>query len=201
MLQLIMDTSNQYLIVALYEDDQCLSSLQEMGSKRQSENAIPYLQKLLEKHQKELLDIDEMVITLGPGSYTGERVALTIAKTLSVISSVHIKAISSLAAYAGLQKCVSVIDARSQKVFVCAYENGQAVIPEQMIDIQQFPQFMQDYSDFQVVGQNEVVGYEPNTVDLAKNLHELAKQTSIVQNVDALVPHYLKDVEAKKICL
>ena len=142
-----------------------------------------------------------MVITLGPGSYTGERVALTIAKTLSVISSVHIKAISSLAAYAGLQKCVSVIDARSQKVFVCAYENGQAVIPEQMIDIQQFPQFMQDYSDFQVVGQNEVVGYEPNTVDLAKNLHELAKQTSIVQNVDALVPRYLKDVEAKKICL
>ncbi len=53
MLQLIMDTSNQYLMVALYEDDQCLSSLQEMGSKRQSENAIPYLQKLLEKHQKE----------------------------------------------------------------------------------------------------------------------------------------------------
>lgn len=70
-----------------------------------------------------------------------------------------------------------------------------------MIDMQQFPQFMQDYSDFQVVGQNEVVGYEPNTVDLAKNLHELAKQTSIVQNVDALVPRYLKDVEAKKICL
>mgnify|MGYP000140505391 FL=1 len=153
MLQLIMDTSNQYLMVALYEDDQCLSSLQEMGSKRQSENAIPYLQKLLEKHQKELLDIDEMVITLGPGSYTGERVALTIAKTLSVISSVHIKAISSLAAYAGLQKCVSVNDARSQKFFVCAYENGQAVIPEQKIDIQHFPQFMQDYSDFQVVGQ------------------------------------------------
>ena len=52
MLQLIMDTSNQYLMVALYEDDQCLSSLQEMGSKRQSENAIPYLQKLLEKHLK-----------------------------------------------------------------------------------------------------------------------------------------------------
>ena len=52
MLQLIMDTSNQYLMVALYEDDQCLSSLQEMGSKRQSENAIPYLQKLIRKTSK-----------------------------------------------------------------------------------------------------------------------------------------------------
>ncbi len=38
MLQLIMDTSNQYLMVALYEHDQCLEAIQEMGLKRQSEN-------------------------------------------------------------------------------------------------------------------------------------------------------------------
>ena len=55
------------------------------------------MEKLLNKYHKELLDVDEIVITIGPGSYTGERVALTIAKTLSVISSVRIKAISSLA--------------------------------------------------------------------------------------------------------
>lgn len=201
MLQLIMDTSNQYLMVALYEDDQCLESIQEMGSKRQSENAIPYLQKLLEKYDKELLDIDEMVLTIGPGSYTGERVALTIAKTLSVISSIHVKAISSLAAYAGYDPCVSVIDARSQKVFVCAYNNGQPLIPEQMIEIEQFPQFMQSYQNFQVVGQNNVVGYDSIEVDLASHLHELAKNVSVCENIDALVPRYLKDVEAKKICL
>lgn len=201
MLQLIMDTSNQYLMVALYEDDQCLDAIQEMGLKRQSENAIPYLEKLLNKYHKELLDVDEMVITIGPGSYTGERVALTIAKTLSVISSVRIKTISSLAAYAGLQKCVSVIDARSQKVFVCAYDQGKALISEQMMAIADFPQFMQNYQDFQVVGQNEVVGYEHVEVNLASHLHELAKNESACENVDALVPRYLKDVEAKKICL
>ena len=94
---------------------------------------IPYLASLLEKHQKELLDIDEMIITCGPGSYTGERVAMTIAKTLSVISPVKIKVISSLAAYAGKQKCVSVIDARSQKIFVCAYECGKPLIHEQLL--------------------------------------------------------------------
>ena len=65
-----------------------------------------------------------MVITLGPGSYTGERVALTIAKTLSVISSVHIKTVERLRLMQGYKNVLSVIDARSQKVFVCAYENG-----------------------------------------------------------------------------
>ena len=83
----------------------------------------------------------------------------------------------------------------SVQILMSTY-NGAKYLKDQIDSILQ-----QDYSDFQVVGQNEVVGYEPNTVDLAKNLHELAKQTSIVQNVDALVPRYLKDVEAKKICL
>ncbi len=201
MLQLIMDTSNQYLVVALYEDEKCLESIQELGSKRQSENAIPYLEKLLKKYNKELLDVDEMVVTIGPGSYTGERVALTIAKTLSVISSVRIKAISSLAAYAGLEKCVSVIDARSQKVFVSTYNHGKALMPEQMIEISQFSQLMNDYQGYQVVGQSEVVDFPLHEVNLAAHLHELAKLQDAVDNVDALVPRYLKDVEAKKICL
>ena len=201
MTSLIMDTSNQYLLVALYEDGQCLESIQEMGSKRQSENAIPYLETLLKKYHKELLEIDEMIITRGPGSYTGERVAMTIAKTLSVIAPIQIKAISSLAAYAGLKRCVSVIDARSQKVFVCAYDNGNALMKEQLISISDFPSLMKDYKDFLVVGQSDVVGYPMQDVDLAKHMYDLSLNEEPIENVDALVPCYLKDVEAKKICL
>ena len=39
MISLIMDTSNQYLVVSLYEDGKCLDTIQELGSKKQSENA------------------------------------------------------------------------------------------------------------------------------------------------------------------
>ena len=46
-----------------------------------------------------------------------------------------------------------------------------------------------------------MVGYEHVEVNLASHLHELAKNESACENVDALVPRYLKDVEAKKICL
>ncbi|WP_028043980.1 tRNA (adenosine(37)-N6)-threonylcarbamoyltransferase complex dimerization subunit type 1 TsaB [Candidatus Stoquefichus massiliensis] len=201
MISLIMDTSNQYLMVSLYKDGQCLETIQELGSKRQSENAIPYLSSLLEKHNIELLAIDEMIITRGPGSYTGERVAMTIAKTLSVIAPIRIKAISSLSAYAGLQKCVSVIDARSQKVFVCVYENGKAQTLEELISIDEFEGFMEGYKDYAVVGQCDVIGYPLQEVDLAKNLYELAQLVEPIENVDSLVPCYLKDVEAKKICL
>lgn len=201
MISLIMDTSNQYLMVSLYKDGQCLETIQELGSKRQSENAIPYLSSLLKKYDIELLEIDEMIIARGPGSYTGERVAMTIAKTLSVIAPIQIKAISSLAAYAGLHKCVSVIDARSQKVFVCVYENGQAQTSEELLPIDEFNQFMESYEDYTVVGQCDIVGYPLEDVDLAKNIYELAQSVESIEHVDTLVPCYLKDVEAKKICL
>ncbi len=201
MTSLIMDTSNQYLLIALYEDGICLDTIQELGSKRQSENAIPYLSSLLEKHHKELLEIDEVILTKGPGSYTGVRVAMSIVKTLSVITDIKVKAISSLKAYAGLLKCVSVIDARSQKVFVCAYDNGKELILEQLLSINDFQSFMKDYEGFDVVGQSEVVGYPIKEVDLAKNMYELSLNTKSVDHIDTLVPSYLKDVEAKKICL
>ncbi|MCD7808625.1 MAG: tRNA (adenosine(37)-N6)-threonylcarbamoyltransferase complex dimerization subunit type 1 TsaB [Erysipelotrichaceae bacterium] len=201
MKRLIMDTSNQYLMIALYDNDHCLEKIQEIGSKRQSENAIPALSSLLQKHHQELLDIDEMIITLGPGSYTGVRVAMTIAKTLSVISPIRIKAISSLAAYAGFDKCVSVIDARSKKVFVCAYENGVPLMNEQLMLISDFATFMKDYQDFKVVGETQVVDYPMVDVDLADHIYQLSLNIDPVPNVDALVPCYIKDVEAKKICL
>lgn len=200
MTSLIMDTSHQYLVVALYEDGQCLESIQEFGLQKQSENAIPYLEKLLKKYHKELLDIDEMIITKGPGSYTGQRVAMTIAKTLSVISPIKIKAISSLLAYAGMERCIAVIDARSHKLFVGVYDQGQVILEDQLIDQHDFQSLRQRYSDYQVVGQCELVGEQATQVDLAKNMYQVSKLYPEVENVDCLVPTYLKDVEAKKIC-
>lgn len=201
MIKVILDTSNQYLVVALYRDDECLGKIQELGSQRQSENAIPYLQKLLEENHIELLNIDEAVITIGPGSYTGVRVAMTIVKTLSVISSIKVKAISSLKAYAGFDQCISVIDARSKKVFVCVYNNGESLMNETMMSIEEFKDFRKGYSEYKVVGQPQVVGEDFIEVDLADNLYQLSLNEKEVENIDVLVPRYLKDVEAKKICL
>ena len=60
---------------------------------------------------------------------------------------------------------------------------------------------MKDYDGFDVVGQTQVVNYPMKEVDLAHHLYILAKDEEAIDNVDALVPRYLKDVEAKKICL
>ena len=84
---IVMDTSNAYLVIGLYEDDQCIDKYQADGNRRQSEYALTHLDEML-KTSLGSFNVDEMIITIGPGSYTGQRVALTIAKTLAAISKI-----------------------------------------------------------------------------------------------------------------
>lgn len=197
---IVMDTSNQYLIVALYNDDHLLEYKQVKALRQQSELAVPYLEEILTLHQLTLKDIDQMVITVGPGSYTGVRIAMTIAKTLAVILPIKIKGISSLAVLAGKQKAISMIDARSQKVYVGMYENGQALMEDTIMSLDDFKEFYKLHTDFKLVGDTHLVEQECEEIKIYENLFELSKLVEPIENVDALVPTYIKDVEVKKQC-
>ena len=200
MISLVMDTSNSYLAVGLFKDNMCLEAFQEKGSRRQSEKAIPSLNEVLDRHHIALKDVNEMIITSGPGSYTGVRVAMTIAKTLAAVSDVRIKSVSSLAAYAGMNQALSVIDARGHKVFVGVYENGLPLIKEQVMTLEDFTQLRAEYEDFELVGEVGCLGLDEKECDLCANIYALAQMADPIKNVDLLVPTYIKDVEAKKAC-
>ena len=199
MIKMVMDTSNVYLAVGLYQDDQCLGKVQEYGSRRQSEQAIPQMARLLEDNGLSLMDVEEMIVTAGPGSYTGERVAMTIAKTLAAISDVTIKVVSSLAAYAGLDKAIVILDARSKKLFMGIYDQGKAIVEDQMILVEDLDNWRQQYPDYVLKGQTDVIGEELKEVDLCQNILALSDLTEKCQEPDLLVPAYIKKVEAKKI--
>lgn len=200
MISLVMDTSNSYLVVGLYQDNVCLEAFQEKGSRRQSEKAIPTLKEVLDRHHIALKDVNEMIITSGPGSYTGVRVAMTIAKTLAAVSNVKIKSVSSLAAYAGMNQALSVIDARGHKVFVGVYENGLPLMKEQVMTLEDFAQLRAEYEDFELVGEVGCLGLNEKECDLCANIYALGQMADPIKNVDLLVPTYIKDVEAKKAC-
>ena len=182
---IVMDSANKYLVVALYENQKCLASLQEEGNRKQSEYAI---------------DFDEMVITIGPGSYTGVRVALTIAKTLNATMNIKVKTVSSLKAMAGMKKAISILDARSHKLFLGIYNEGKVIVDDCLINIDEFENYQKQYSDYEIVGDTHLVGIPEKEVDLADHIYTLSTLEKEIENVDGLVPRYIKEVEAKKIC-
>ncbi len=196
---LVIDTANTYLVVALYQDGICLESIQELGNRKQSEKTILYIEKVLKNHNMKMVDIDEIIITKGPGSYTGVRVAMTIAKTIGATMDVKIKTVSSLASLAGLEDAIAIIDARSKKVFIGVYSKGEAILEDSIIPIEDFGRIKDKYPNFMMIGDGHLFDISCNDVDIAKNMYTIAKNTDYVVNIDGLVPEYLKDVEAKKI--
>ena len=171
---IVMDSANKYLVVALYENQKCLASLQEEGNRKQSEYAIVYLQKLLQENHLKMSDFDEMVITIGPGSYTGVRVALTIAKTLNATMNIKVKTVSSLKTMAGMKKAISILDARSHKLFLGIYNEGKVIVDDCLINIDEFENYQKQYTDYEIVGDTHLVGIPEKEVDLAKHIYTLS---------------------------
>ena len=200
MYAIIMDTSNQYLTVGLFQDGKLLSKKQVKALRQQSELAIPYLEEILSNFNLELKDVDEMIISIGPGSYTGVRIAMTIAKTLAAVLPIKIKGISSLAMFAGKQKAISIIDARSHKVYVGIYENGKALQEDCLMDLEEFKAFYKQHDDFLLVGDVELLDQPVRQIDVCENLYQLSLNQPYIEDVDALVPTYIKDVEVKAKC-
>ena len=56
------------------------------------------------------------------------------------------------------------------------------------------------YIDYEFVGDTHLVGIPEKEVDLANHIYTLSTLEKEIENVDGLVPRYIKEVEAKKIC-
>ena len=88
---LLIDTSDKYLTVGVSSNDEIVYSTSFEAWQRQSEFLVVEIKKALASINIELKDIDTIVCGLGPGSYTGVRIALTFAKVLASTTNVNLE--------------------------------------------------------------------------------------------------------------
>jgi tRNA threonylcarbamoyladenosine biosynthesis protein TsaB len=93
---LAIDTSNYALGVALLEDNQVLGEYITNLKKNHSVRIMPAIQSLMKDCEKVPADLTKIVVAKGPGSYTGVRIGVTIAKTLAWTLKIPLVGISSL---------------------------------------------------------------------------------------------------------
>ena len=191
---LILDTSSKYLVVAVADNEKVLKSIQYPAWQRQSEVAMTEINNIFESLNIKAKDIDTIIVSKGPGSYTGIRIALTIAKTLAMVLGCKIITLSSLEKFVKpVDKYVSILDARSKRAYVGRYENGLPTYEDCVLTIDELKEWISNNPDYQVVGEVKVLGLEEVEVDLAKHMFEMSKNKESVKDVDALVPTYLKE--------
>ena len=98
MISLLLDTHNDKLTIIIYKDDKVLDMISKNDTKNHSEIFMPLLISLLEKNKMSVHDINEIIAIVGPGSFTGIRLGVTVAKTLAYTLNIPIKSLTSLEA-------------------------------------------------------------------------------------------------------
>lgn len=131
MLWLALDTSTALGGLALAEDDELLvESLMAVRATR-SETVLPELDRWLRRIGRGAGEIGAIVVGSGPGSFTGVRIAASVAKGLCFATGARLYAYSSLEAVAAGTgapgKICATFDARRGEVYAAAYEDAQAL--------------------------------------------------------------------------
>lgn len=187
MITLCMDTSHTWLVIGLIKDDQVIGKVQEKCWKKQSEELFPRLTALMNDCHLQPEDIDQIVISKGPGSYTGVRIAMTVAKVFCAMADKPIYTVSTLLLYAGKKNCRVVTDARGKRVYTCLFFDGKALEEERAVEIENL-----EIGDVNIVGDGVLVGRQDEWPDIVDNFLELKDEWEKHDNVHLVVPEYLK---------
>ena len=188
-----LDTAHQFLIIALLKDDALIDGIQMDCKKHQSEYLTVQLDEILRRNQLEVKDIDNWVITRGPGSYTGVRIAMTMAKVIGSLMNKNVYTLSTLQLYAGLRNCYVALDARAKRVYAGRYENGQPAMDDCILTNEQMQQIID--SGETVIGDLHLFDREDDYGNILENFAALKPYWQKVDNVDILTPVYLKSNE------
>jgi tRNA threonylcarbamoyl adenosine modification protein YeaZ len=100
-----------------------------------AEALVPLIAKVMERADLKFVDIDRIVVTTGPGSFTGLRVGISAARGIALSAQRPAFGVSTLSAYAApyladdnTAPVVAVIDARHEHVYLQAFGPGGRVL-------------------------------------------------------------------------
>lgn len=202
-----LDTSSNYLYTAILEDTKVISGIKEKLERDLSRLALFKIEEMFKNNNMDLNDIEKIIVVNGPGSFTGVRIGLTIAKTISWAKKIPIIQISSLEAMAlssdsKYNYTVPAIDARRNYVFATIYDNVNKsfILKEQYISINTLEAAMGNLGD-------DITYISNDKLDTEYSIQEYVPDISyIVENVmnrEGINPHsvdanYLKMTEAEE---
>ena len=192
MINLFIDTCTKYLILALYKDNDVIEYLQIEADNNLSVLLLPKIDELLKKANLKINDVDRIYVVNGPGSFTGIRCGVTVAKTLAFLLNIEITAISELETMvSGYDEQVCpIIDARRGYVFAGIYDGVKNLAPDRYISYDEITKGFKG----KIVSYDYENAYEPK-IDILKLVNK-HKDESI--NPHLLVPNYLKKTEAEE---
>lgn len=213
-LLLCIETSAQVCSVCLAKDGNLLEIRENKDGKSHASSLTPYIEEIFQSSEYTLNDVDAIVISKGPGSYTGLRIGVSTAKGICFALKKPLIAINTLKALASRftkekdALLVPLIDARRMEVYSAIYNNElkeAREIKAEIIDQNSFSEILDKNkmiffgdgaekckTEIQHSNANFIDNILPSSTDLIK-LAEEAFSNKEFEDVAYFEPFYLKD--------
>lgn len=202
MITLLIDTSTKTLTIALFKDDVLLSK-SSISSMEHSKYAMIEIEKIFKTTNTKPMLVNKIMVLNGPGSFTGVRIGVTIAKIYAWALQINVIPISTLKAYAlsneGYEYYVPLIDARRNFVYAGVYDkNYKSIINDSYISKIKLLNSVKELKNVLVIGDSDLENYDvvENSLDVEKVYHYYKNNEGI--NPHLLNPIYLKETEAEE---
>lgn len=185
MISLFIDTSLSDVSIALLKDSKILSSINNNIPGEHSIYVTKYIEKILKDNKVLSKDVNEIIVVNGPGSFTGIRIGVTIAKMFAYLLNIRIVSISSLKSRIigrNSNYLLSIIDAKHGNYYVGLYDKDYNKIKEEFMPKEKMQNLIRSYSPL-VVSEEDKYDIE-EIVKYTKNLES--------ENVHSVNPIYLK---------
>ena len=128
-----IETSGKICSVAISKDGAIEYQLEDHEGMRHAEVLAPFVEKCMEELKRKEDKLDAVAVSIGPGSYTGLRIGLSLAKGVAFSQDIPLIGVSTLQILAvkamfrsfdftGEELLVPMIDARRMEVFTGVYD-------------------------------------------------------------------------------
>ena len=149
---LVIDTCTNRIIVALADNSTIFSFCNEIIENQMSNVIMEKVENCFKEAGLKPTDVERVLVAVGPGSYTGVRIALTVAKMFSSFKEIPLYGVSSLyLAGSGYDnKNVAIMfDARRGNFFSSLY--GENNIPDKLREKEEFLDSIKDFDDVKII--------------------------------------------------
>lgn len=178
-MNLFIDTHLNDVVLLLESNGKIVKEKIIKNEKENSKVIMPSIKKLLAKKQP-----DSIIVVNGPGSFTGVRLGVTIAKTLAYTMNIPIRVISSL-------ECMAVCCDSDLKIVGFTDNNGY------YIGI--FDNSMSLVGNYEYLSNSEFKDYSEKYNVITNNELDYLKIIEFSLKKEALNPHTVNPIYIKKL--
>lgn len=206
---LAIETASDVCAIALLDGDAVAVQASIAVPRSHGRRLAPLVAEALAHAGRAASDLDAVGVSIGPGSYTGLRIGLGVAKGLAVACGAHVVGVPTLRALAdgAPGPVAAVLPSRRGEVYAAVYDGDAEVRAHAALEVAEADDWLPaDLAAIGGPGADRLDGVRPDVarvslVPSAVAVGRLARrlfQERGPDDVGALVPAYLKPVAASR---